>query len=292
MIFERIHPDDASLVQRFIDRASHESENWDFEHRLLLPGGTIKHLHIVARPEEAEAGQHFVGAVMDITASKRAQEALQAAQAELAHVNRIMTLGELASSIAHEVRQPLAAIGANGNASLRWLNRSPIEVDEVRRALQSILDDVRRANDVIQRVGSLSRKIMPERTEVSLNDIINETVVLVQGEIRSHQVALQRELAPDLPLVHGDRIQLQQVLINVVINGIQAMAAVDDRPRVLLIRSKRRELQSSTDSGGRYRQRHRSRATEPVVRSVLYDEAKRHGHRAVHLPFDHRRPRR
>jgi C4-dicarboxylate-specific signal transduction histidine kinase len=174
---------------------------------------------------------------MDVTASKLSQEALHKAKSELAHVSRVMTLGELAS-IAHEVNQPLAAIVTNIEASLRWLTHLPPQIDEVRTGLQRMIGDAKRAGDVIDRIRTLYKNVEPEQLQLDLNDVIEEVAKLVHREVASHQVALSLHLATDLPPVLGDRIQLQQVILNFLVNGIQAMAGIDERPRDLLIRSR------------------------------------------------------
>jgi two-component system sensor kinase FixL len=171
----------------------------------------------------------------DITERRQAQEALHQAQEELAHVTRVTALGELTASIAHEVNQPLAAIVTNGQACLRWLNRDVPHLDEARSAVQRIVGDADRASEVIRRIRALSKKTDPHKTALDLNEVINEVVLLVRRELLSHQVSLQLDLAPDLPPVRADRVQLQQVIINLLINAIQAMAPVTDRPRALRI---------------------------------------------------------
>jgi C4-dicarboxylate-specific signal transduction histidine kinase len=178
---------------------------------------------------------------MDITATTRAQEALQEAQAELTHVTRVTTLGELTASIAHEVNQPLAGIVINAEASLRWLGHATPELDEVRHAVERIISDARRASDVIRRIRDLSKKARPELVPIDLNDIVDDALLLVQRQVLSHRVGLRLELEAGLPRVLGDRVQLQQVVINLVINGIEAMAHVTDSPRWMSIRTHRDE---------------------------------------------------
>jgi C4-dicarboxylate-specific signal transduction histidine kinase len=177
----------------------------------------------------------------DITERNQAQSALRRAEAELAHVNRVMTLGELTASIAHEINQPLAAIVANGAACLRWLGREPPELGEARDAVESVISDGMRASDVIQRIRALSRKTDPQTTKLDINDVIDDVVRLVGREALDHHILLRLELAPALPPVLGDRVQLQQVIINLVMNGMEAMAGVADRARELTIRSSRHE---------------------------------------------------
>src|SRR2546422_911263 len=173
----------------------------------------------------------------DLTEHMLASEALHQAQAELAHVTRVTTLGELAASIAHEVNQPLAAIVADANASLNWLAGATPELEMVRDALDAIVKDGLRAADVIQRIRQLATKTDPRRATVDINDVIRDVAALVRTEVLRHQVSLRVELAPAMPLVLADRVQLQQVIINFVMNGIEAMASVEDRPRELVVQS-------------------------------------------------------
>ena len=177
----------------------------------------------------------------DITERNRAQDALRRTQAELAHVNRVMTLGELTASIAHEVNQPLACIVTNGGACLRWLERRPPELDEARAALRSIISDGMRASEVIQRLRALSKKTELQKARLDVNDVIDDVVRLVRRELLEQLTSLRLELAPGLPPVLGDRVQLQQVILNLVMNGMEAMADVTNRPRELVIRSHRHE---------------------------------------------------
>jgi PAS domain S-box-containing protein len=173
----------------------------------------------------------------DITAHIKAQEALQESQAQLAHATRVTTLGELTASIAHEVNQPLAAIAANAGASLRWLDRDPPQLDEARHSVNSIIADSARANEVIQRLRSLARKGAFQRVRLNLNDLVSEAVLLVRRELLTQHVALRLELDASLPTILGDPIQLQQVVINLAVNGVQAMSTVFDRPRILQVRT-------------------------------------------------------
>jgi PAS domain S-box-containing protein len=239
-LLQRVHPEDAALVKDTIERAAKEKREFDVEHRLLMPNGAVKHLHLVAHVMTDEPDNlQFVGAAMDVSAAKQAQERLQQAQAELAYVTRVTTLGELTASIAHEVNQPLAAIVTFGEAGLRFLARDPPHLDEVRDALKRVIGDGKRAAEIVQHIRALTRRSEPRTGRVDLNEVLGEAVILVQREMASNRVALRQELAPGLPGVLGDRIQLQQVVINLMINAIQAMAAIDDRPRELVIRSRR-----------------------------------------------------
>src|SRR6202048_4023660 len=189
----------------------------------------------------AVAGITFIilacASVASLFERKRAEEALRQAQTDLAHVTRVTTLGELTASIAHEVNQPLAAVATNPEACLRWLDRGTPNLDEARRALERIIEDGNRAGEVIRHLRALSSKTETEKAPLDINDVVNEVIALVQHQLLSHRVSLRTELAPALPMVLADRVQLQQVIINLVINGIEAMQPVTDRPRELVIRS-------------------------------------------------------
>ena len=237
-VMQRVHPDDLALVQRVIDHAARERQEFDFEHRLLMPDGSVKHLHVLAGVVcDEPATLQFVGAVMDVTAAKLAQEQLHQAQAELAYVTRLTTLGELTASLAHEVNQPLAAIVTSGDASLRFLGRDPPQLDEVRDAVKRMIRDGKRASEIVQRIRALTKKTEPQSVPVDLNAVIRDTVAVVRREVATHQVALRMDLTPGLPAILGDCVQLQQVMINLIINGIQAMGSNGDRLGELTIRS-------------------------------------------------------
>jgi PAS domain S-box-containing protein len=188
------------------------------------------------RPD-SERVEAALAVTRDLTDRIRESEALQEAQAELAHVTRVTTLGELTASIAHEVNQPLAAIVADATASLNWLAASPPDLDHVREALDAIVKDGHRAAEVIRRIRQLATKTSPQKARLDVNDVIRDVVPLIGTQMRSHEVSLRIDLAPVLPPVLADRVQLQQVLINFVMNGIEAMASVDGRARELVIRS-------------------------------------------------------
>jgi C4-dicarboxylate-specific signal transduction histidine kinase len=166
---------------------------------------------------------------------------LRKAQADLAAVERLVTMGELSASIIHEVNQPLSGVVAEADACLLWLDRATPNLDEARQNVERIIRNGRRAGEVIQRLRALSKKTDPQKAPLDINNVVNETITLVQREAFTHRVSLRTELAPGLPVVRGDRIQLQQVLINLVINGVEAMQSVTDRPRELVIRSRRDE---------------------------------------------------
>jgi len=194
-----------------------------------------------------------------MTDLKRAEEKLRAseqrlldAQMELARVTRVTTLGELTASIAHEVNQPLGAVVNAAAACLRWLDRTTPDLDEARRAVEWITTEANRASEVIRRVRALANKTDIEKVPLDINDVVREVIALVQRELMSHRVSLRTDLAPALPMILGDRVQLQQVIINLVMNGIEAMQSVTNRPRELVIRSldeTQQLLVSVTDRG-------------------------------------------
>ena len=255
MFLEKIHPQDRALVEQKIDRAVRVKSDFEMEYRIILADGSIKHLQSLGHPVIGKSADliEFVGTVMDVTERKRAEEALHEAQANLARVTRVMTMGELTASIAHEINQPLAAVMTNANACLRWLAGPMPNLDEAREAVTRINRDGKRASDVIDRIRALVKKSTTEKARVDLNEAIQEVVGLVQSEIQKNGVTLRMELATDLPQILGNRVQLQQVILNLVMNGIEAMSEITDRSRDLLIRSGKYEsdklLVAVQDSG-------------------------------------------
>jgi C4-dicarboxylate-specific signal transduction histidine kinase len=214
----------------------------DFVYRIASGTGSAVYIRSSGKPFFDSKGNFlgYRGTGTDVTAMIRAdhaEQALRNAQAELAHVTRVTMLGEMTASIAHEINQPLAAIVANAEACLRWLNRVTPDLDAARTSVEWIVDDGNRAGEVIRHVRALANKTDLEKVPLDVNDVVREVIPLVQRELTSHQVLLRTELAPALPVVFGNRVQLQQVIINLVMNGIEAMESVTDRPRELAIRS-------------------------------------------------------
>jgi PAS domain S-box-containing protein len=237
-ILQRIHPDDVAAVRLAMERATRDKTDFDVEHRLLMPDGSVKYLHVLARLVLDEPGVlQFAGAIMDVTAARHAEERWQRAQSELAAITRISALGQMAASIAHEINQPLTAIVTSGQACLRWLNREIPQIDAASAAVRRIIGDGQRASEVVQSIRALVRKTGQQMTELNLNGAVEDIIPLVRREILDNHVSLRVELAPDLPVVDGDRVQLQQVIINFVINGVQSMAGITDRARQLVIRT-------------------------------------------------------
>ena len=182
-----------------------------------------------------DGGHQGVAFVLDLTERKHAADALRALQMDLAHANRLATMGQLAASIAHEVNQPIGAARNNAHAALRFLARDPPDLAEVREALECVVNDTYRAGDIIERIRDQVKKVPPRKEGVDLNDAIEEVIALVRGELSKHRVSLQMRLADGLPPVHADRVQLQQVMLNLILNAIEAMIGVDDEVRELVI---------------------------------------------------------
>jgi PAS domain S-box-containing protein len=254
LLFERIHPDERTLVRGALDELAQGRDSIDLEFRLLPSERSVKVVHFVGQAfVEDDGSRAVIGAGMDITETKLASDALHALQAELAHVSRVATLGELSASIAHEVNQPLGAIVTNAEAALRWLDRTVPEVEEARGAIGDIVADARRATQVVLRMRAFARKADPEKAALDIGTLVQEVVQLVQRELSHHRVVLQMDLAPTLPGVLGDRIQLQQVILNLLVNGIQATSTVVDRARLLQLGSRLDDeghvLVMVTDSG-------------------------------------------
>jgi PAS domain S-box-containing protein len=240
MVLQRAHPEDRALVERAVERVSRDGKDLDYEHRLLMPDGSVRFVHVVAHAGRNHAGQlEYVGTVVDETATKEAEGKLQKAQAELARVSRVTTLGEMTASISHEVNQPLAAVVNAAGACLRWLNGATPNLDEARRAVEWILKEGNRAAEVIRRIRALAKNAEPRKEPLDINSIIDEVLALVQHELAAREVRWRLDLAPVLPTVLADRVQLQQVIINLVMNGVEAMQPVSNRLHELVIRSSR-----------------------------------------------------
>jgi PAS domain S-box-containing protein len=237
LLLQRIHPEDLAFFTQTVERAAREGKDFAFEHRLQLPGGSVKHLQIVAHSSRNQSSHltEFVGAVMDVTERKRSEDALDRMRLDLAHVSRVSTLGQMAASIAHEINQPLAGIVINGNASLRWLGSDPPNLQEAREATHRIVRDGQRAGDVITRLRSLFRREGAPAEQLSMNDVIQEVIAITRGEVQKGGATLHTHLSANLPLVTGDRVQLQQLVLNLIMNAVEAMSDVQDRSREIII---------------------------------------------------------
>jgi signal transduction histidine kinase len=236
----RIHPDDAAWFRALLLSAKADGRDLEFEHRLLMPQGHVKHLHVIARATRSKDGAlEFIGAVQDVTERRRSEDALNRLRAELAYMARVSALGALTASIAHEVNQPLAGIVTNASTSLRMLAEHPPNLEGVRDAARRTMRDANRASDVIGRLRALFTRTEAVSHQLDLNDAIRDVLALSARELQSSQILLRTELATDLPPVTGDRVQLQQVALNLILNAIEAMVLVGDRARELAIRTTR-----------------------------------------------------
>ncbi|WP_374207476.1 ATP-binding protein [Bradyrhizobium sp. 190] len=213
----------------------------DFELARHGPDGSKRYVSVSGLPVFDETGRFvgYRGVGRHITERRRAEEALRAMQAELAHANRVTTMGELSASIAHEVNQPIAATVTNAEAALRWLRAQPPDLDEVRASLSRIVEDGKRAGNVISGIRALINKVPPRKDRFDLNEAILEMIALTRSEVLRHGILLRTELAPGLPGVDGDRTQLQQVTLNLILNAIEAMGGIDARARELRINTER-----------------------------------------------------
>jgi PAS domain S-box-containing protein len=244
-LFHRIHPEDQQRSAETFERARRERAEFEMDNRLVHPGGEIRDIHIVGHPVLTPSGDliEFVGTVFDVTERKQAEEErerLRQAQADLARANRVTMMGELAASLAHEIKQPIAAAVINASACLRWLQRDEPDLSEACAAATRILTDGKLASEIINRIraqfemGSLKREL------VDVNEIIREMIVLLRSEATRYNISVQAELAADLPQIVGDRVQLQQVTMNLIVNSVDAMKDVDGI-REMTIKSQRAE---------------------------------------------------
>jgi PAS domain S-box-containing protein len=232
-----IHPDDRNAVQEALERAVRDRADFDTDCRIVRPDGMVRYIHSRARPVFDTAGRliEFVGTIIDNTERKQAHDALQKAQAELAHMARVTTMGELAASIAHKVNQPLSAVITDAAACLSWLDRPQPNVAEASTAATRLMDQAIRASEVTSRIRLLLKKSQPQKSVVYLNELINEVLTLTRYEILSHNIAAETELANDLLEVRGDPVQLKQVLANLVVNAIEAIRESTGPSRSILI---------------------------------------------------------
>jgi len=223
-----IHPDDYGRISASIVKAVREKADFVEEHVLVLPDGTLKHVQSIGHSVLDETGQlvEYVGTMRDVTERKRAEkerERLRQLEADLAHINRVSMMGELTASLSHELRQPLTAAIANAHACVLWLSRDKPDLEEAREATLRIIRDSSGAAEIIDRTRELYKKSPPRRESVEVNEIVGEMLVLLRGETNRYSIAVSKELAADLPKITADRVQLQQVFMNLMLNGIEAM---------------------------------------------------------------------
>jgi PAS domain S-box-containing protein len=241
--FQRIHPEDQPKTAERLERADRERTEFEVDYRIVHPNGESRDVHVLGHPVLTSSGDlvEFVGTVIDVTERKRAEEErerLRQTQAYIAHFNRVTTMGELTASLAHEVNQPIAATVINAKSCLRWLQRDDPNLSEACAAVTRIVNDVKLAGEIIRRIRSQFKKDTLKWDLVEVNEVIQEMIALLGSEAMRYSISIRTELAADLPQVIADRVQLQQVTMNLVVNSIDAMKGVDGT-RELSIKSQR-----------------------------------------------------
>jgi PAS domain S-box-containing protein len=255
IFLERVHPGDRASIEQ-VEAELYKGNDAEYNYRILLSDGSIKYITSVAHPIRNHSGQviEFVGTVMDVTERKRAEEErerLRQLQADLAHLSRVTTMGELTASLAHEIRQPITAALTNARTCLLWIGRDNPDVEEARGATSRMIQDVTRAAEIITRISVLFKKGEVQRELVDVNELIREMIVLLRSEATRYSISIRTELAQHLPKATADRVQLQQVFMNLILNGIDAMKD-SNRTSELTIRSETADGQlliSVSDTG-------------------------------------------
>jgi C4-dicarboxylate-specific signal transduction histidine kinase len=239
----RVHPEDLTLLENMFEQAREGTNDLEWQYRLLMPDRSITYLHAVAHATRNQDGQlEYIAAVQDVTARRMSEEALATARSKLANVARVTSLGVLTASIAHEVNQPLSGIITNAGTCLRMLDANPPNLEGARETARRTIRDGMRASDVVTRLRALFSRDEYRLESLDLNEVTREVIALTLSDLQRNRVVLQSELAEDLPTITGDRIQLQQVILNLLRNASDAMAEVHDRPRQLLIRTEREDV--------------------------------------------------
>jgi C4-dicarboxylate-specific signal transduction histidine kinase len=278
---QRVHPDDKPLWQAVIDRAIAERTDYDVEFRIVTPH-SLKYIHSIGRPVFDSSGElvEFVGVAMDVTKNKQVEhesERLRRLQADLAHINRVSTMGGMAASLAHEIKQPIGAAVTNADACLRLLDLEHLDLSAVREAASGMIQDAQRAADIIDRVRLLYQKGSPHLDMVDVNELIREMVIALRNDASRKSVTLRTELVEGLPTVAADRVRLQQALMNLIVNGIEAIGDVTGE---VIIKSQVRG-RSADDFRQRYRcgSSHRERGRN--IQCVFHDQTSGYGARTA-----------
>jgi PAS domain S-box-containing protein len=236
LITSRIHPDDLKRFTERVEIRRTDGTNFDAEYRLLLPDGSVKFVHLVSQTSTTDSGEvEYTGVIQDVTEARVAEETLGKLRSELTHMARVTTLGALTASIAHEVNQPITGIVTNASTCLRMLAADPPNVEGARETARRTIRDAERASEVIARLRALFSKKTTTTGSIDLNEATREVVALSIGELQRQSVAVRLELSDDMPPVNGDRVQLQQVILNLLLNASDAMSTLADRARELVI---------------------------------------------------------
>lgn len=239
LIHERIHPEDRAAVKEMLETSSKRRADLDFEHRFVLPDGSVKFVRVLGKAVHDKVGQlQYIGAAMDITSTKLALESMQRLEEKLARATQIAMLSQVSASIAHEINQPLTAIIANAHMCSEALSDDRVDLANARDLVREVLDCSYHASKVVQRVRDLFRGGGLVKVPLDINEVAKEVLNLIRSEATKRRIGVEIDLAPELPEVLGDRVQIQQVLVNLCINGFDAMDSMIDRPRVLAVRTK------------------------------------------------------
>jgi PAS domain S-box-containing protein len=236
-VWQRVHPDDVDRINENTERGVREKTSFTNAFRFVLPDGTVKHIESINHPVFSASGEllEIVGTPVDVTERKRTEEAYREAQKALAHTNRVTTMGQLTASITHEVNQPITAAVTYALAARRFLRAEPPNVREVDDALSLIVKEGHRAGEVVERVRALIKKVPPRKDAVAIDDAILEVIALTRTEAANNRVSVRTQFAEGLPCVQGDRVQLQQVMLNLIVNAVQAMSSIGEGPREIQI---------------------------------------------------------
>jgi PAS domain S-box-containing protein len=234
MFLERVHPSDRAMLEQTMAHAIRQKERYTQDYRIVLPDGSIKFLHSIGQPFVNPAGEvELIGSVIDLTERRGIEERLRNAQSELAHAARLTAMGGLLASIAHEIKQPLAAVVTNANAGIRWLDREPLDRSEIRDSILRTADAGKRAVEIIDSIRAMTRKSEPKFSMVNIITIVEEVMFLMHSELKKHDVVTKTSFNNLNLTIYCHKVQLQQVLLNVVMNAVEAMSSVIDRQRVL-----------------------------------------------------------
>ncbi len=237
-IASKIHPEDGSIWSEMVKRSRDGNTEQEYEIRLLMPEERVKYLHTISRGITHQDGRlEVIGAAQDVTQRRLSEEALAKVRSELAHVSRITSLGMLAASIAHEVNQPVSSILMNGETSLRWLAKPDPDLEEIRELTTKVVADARRVSEIIDRTRSMATRRVPQPGPLSLGEIVEQSIVLLRHEFQSRNISVSLDLMPSLPRIVGDRTQLQQVIVNLVMNAAQAVEQPEATGRCISVRT-------------------------------------------------------